>query len=149
MKEREREREREGGRKIAGAPSGRPPTEGNELASSRAPRPTFQPRWKVKPPLSLFLPTWIVIYARLRMFLRVYYGTIDTLYAVCTRNPINRFEIERSPTSGKKYTLPFVRQKPIKFFRTTDGTRLPERIKGYSPAKTRPNRFSLSCGAPR
>lgn len=55
-------------RKIAGAPSGRPPTEGNELGLVPGPATYIPARWKVKTPLSLFLPIWIAIRVTLEMF---------------------------------------------------------------------------------
>jgi hypothetical protein len=51
-----REGERRRQRKIARAPSGRPPTEGNELGLVPGPATYIPACWKVKTPLSLFLP---------------------------------------------------------------------------------------------
>jgi len=51
-----REGERRRQRKIARAPSGRPPTEGNELGLVPGPATYIPVCWKVKTPLSLFLP---------------------------------------------------------------------------------------------
>jgi len=130
-----REGERRRQRKIARAPSGRPPTEGNELGLVPGPATYIPVCWKVKTPLSLFLPIRINDSRYVRRVSAVAVGLYTTCGCRTVRYRTHNVCVTHAWSVAGRRTLPFVRSFTHRPRRVPGDSRCPgDRDRGNRPA---------------